>query len=474
MEADSDFQSVHWDNTPAVNDNDDDRQLGFTPADSRPATATSPGFRFDDEVTADDADPTVPKWDGYLAVHVTDPVKELEGTKDMYISYAVKATTNLPFFPQQNMNVRRRFQDFVFLWQHLSQDFAACVVPPIPSKHRAEYVTGDRFSPAFVEKRRQELQRFLQRVANNPTLSRSTLLRSFLDSSEWSVSMHQQTAHPPDPDGKTSFFDSVTDTLVNSFSRIRKADERFIEMKEGIDRFEDGMSSVDRLWTRARARENDLAGDYHDLAVGVQGLGFLESGITEQLNHFANTLLEFSSLIKHNVNRTQDPFLSHLHSLQAYTAVSRGLLKLRDQKQLDLEDTSEYLSNAQQERDRLAAIREGHPGVRSGGISGMGGYLRERVDALRGLDDDRARVERMRKLDVKIKDLQAEVKKVHDVSEAFNDETLREQAIFQLEKQAEMKEMLGKAADGNIEMYQQAIEEWDAIIPMLQRIRVDV
>jgi len=318
------------------------------------------------------------------------------------------------------------------------------------------------------------LQRLLQRVANNPTLSRSTLLRSFLDSSEWSVSMHQQTAHPSDPEGKASFFDSVTDTLVNSFSRIRKADERFIEMKEGVDRFEEGMAGVDRLWTRARARQADLAGDYHDMAVAVQGLGFLESGITEQLNHFANTLLEFSSLVKHNVNRTQDPLLSHLHSLQAYTSVSRTLLKLRDQKQLDLEDTSEYLSNAQQERDRLAAIRDGHPGQRGAGLTGVGGYLRERVDALRGLDDDRARVERMRKLDVKIKDLQAEVKKVHDTSEAFNDETLREQAIFQAAKTAEMKEMLGKAADGNIEMYQQAIEEWDAIIPMLQRIRVDV
>ncbi|EJT99949.1 hypothetical protein DACRYDRAFT_95772 [Dacryopinax primogenitus] len=472
MEADSDFQSVHWDNTPGV---EADAQLGFSSTHTfKPTTAVSPGFRTDYEHTADDADPTVPKWDGYLVVQVLDPVKELEGTKDMYISYAVKSQTDFPFFPQQQTVVRRRFHDFVFLWQHLSQDFAACVVPPLPSKHRAEYVTGDRFSPSFVEKRRLDLQRFLQRISNNPTLSRSTLLRSFLCSTEWSVSMHQAVAHAPDPDGKSSFFDSVTDTLVNSFSRIRKADERFVEMKEGIDRFEEGTGAVDRLWSRARTRQTDLATDYHDLAVAVQGLGFLESGITEQLNHFANTLLEFSSLIKHNVNRTQDPFLSHLHSLQAYTAASRALLKLRDQKQLDLEDTSEYLSSAQQERDRLAAIREGHPGARPGGLGAVGGYLRERVDALRGLDDDRARVERMRKLDAKIKDLQAEVKKVHDLSEAFNDETLREQAIFQAAKQDEMKEMLGKVADGNIEMYQQAIEEWDAIIPMLQRIRVDV
>lgn len=46
----------------------------------------------------------------------------------------------------------------------------------------------------------------------------------------------------------------------------------------------------------------DLTGDYHDLAVAVQGLGFLESGITDPLNHFSNTLLEFSALLRHNVS----------------------------------------------------------------------------------------------------------------------------------------------------------------------------
>lgn len=37
------------------------------------------------------------------------------------------------------------------------------------------------------------------------------------------------------------------------------------------------------------------------MAVAVQGLGFLESGITDQLNHFSNTLLEFSALLRHTV-----------------------------------------------------------------------------------------------------------------------------------------------------------------------------
>ncbi len=98
-------------------------------------------------------------------------------------------------------------------------------------------------------------------------------------------------------------------------------------MRENVDKFEESLSTSERLWNRVRSRTTgksfrllyanarseakragtpdspgeDLTGDYHDLAVAVQGLGFLESGITDQLNHFSNTLLEFSALLRHTV-----------------------------------------------------------------------------------------------------------------------------------------------------------------------------
>ena len=64
-----------------------------------------------------------------------------------------------------------------------------------------EYVTGDRFSPEFLERRRQEraitlypltwsnnlcsLELFLKRLSRPPTLQRSTLVRAFFESTEW-------------------------------------------------------------------------------------------------------------------------------------------------------------------------------------------------------------------------------------------------------------------------------------------------
>jgi hypothetical protein len=159
----------------------------------------------------------------------------------------------------------------------------------------------------------------------------------------------------------------------------------------------------------------------------------------------------------------------HLQSLLTYSHANRAVLKLRDQKQLDFEELSDYLSGVTTERDRLSAIISGHAG--SSGL-GIGAYLKDRVDALRGMDDDRSRVEKMKKLDTKIKEvclcllvtmdgfyspndlqLQDAVTTAHETSDAFNDATLREQAIFQYAKETEMKDMLGDLADGQIEFY---------------------
>jgi sorting nexin-4 len=96
-----------------------------------------------------------------------------------------------------------------------------------------------------------------------------------------------------------------------------------------------------------------------------------------------------------------DPFLAHTHSLVQYSQSHRSVIKLRDQKQLDFEELSAYLSAVVAERDRLAALSTGHVGS----PVGLSTYLRDKVDQLRGTDDIHTRRERMRKLDGKIKEV---------------------------------------------------------------------
>jgi sorting nexin-1/2 len=71
--------------------------------------------------------------------------------------------------------VLRRYSDFLWLYDRLQEERPGAIVPPIPEKQPV-----GRFSPAFVEARRRELERFIRRVAIHPELQDSACLDTFL------------------------------------------------------------------------------------------------------------------------------------------------------------------------------------------------------------------------------------------------------------------------------------------------------
>ncbi|GAA5888720.1 hypothetical protein JCM6882_002825 [Rhodosporidiobolus microsporus] len=426
---------------------------------------------------------------------VRDGKVELEGTSDTFVSYLVCAKTSLPSFSSKAPSARRRFHDFVFLREALVKDFPACVVPPLPEKHRMEYVIGDRFSPDFIERRRQDLERFLQRLARHPRLSRTEILQHFLESSEWNVYKHKHSAraslssddgqpstsssshahllsshshaHPSSPGAAHKVLDTLSDTLLNAFSKLKKPDERFVVLRQHLDSFEEGLTSLERLAGRSRTRMGDLSGDYEDLAVSVQGLGYLESGITEPLMRFERALVDFGQNVKDHSASASEVFLDHVHALLAYSHAFKSVLKLRDQKQLDFEELSGYLSGVVTERERL---------VNGGGGYGMGlgGYFKEKLEGFRaGGETDMSREARIGRLDARIKELQDAVLSASSVSQSFNDQLLAEHAIFRATKRVEMKILLGAFAESQIKMYRGSVGGWERAIPPLERIYVE-
>lgn len=104
---------------------------------------------------------------------------------------------------------------------------------------------------------------------------------------------------------------------------------------------------------------------------------------------------------------------------------------------------------------------------------GLTGYLKDKVDSFRGVDEERTRVERMQRLDRRIKELQEAVTLSHDVSVAFSDEVVKENKTFHLAKDQEMRALLGAYTDGQVKMWRRGAEVWDQLIPALDAIKVD-
>ena len=193
--------------------------------------------------------------------------------------------------------------------------------------------------------------------------------------------------------------------------------------------------------------------------------------MADQLRKFAVTLAEYSRLQKQDAARCSDSILAAMHALLAYASAHKHVLKLRDQKQLDFEELTEYLSGVVAERDRLASLSSphgaghGHGGVRGAGITG---YLRDQMDSLRGIDEERTRVERMQRLDGRIKELQDAVATSHDVSQAFSQQVTTEALMFEFAKQLEMKEMLEQYVDSKVELHTDALANWDRLLRALE------
>ncbi|ORZ08062.1 hypothetical protein BCR41DRAFT_310510 [Lobosporangium transversale] len=398
-----------------------------------------------------------------MEITVTDAHREKEGSTDSFISYQVNTKTEMKGFSGPSVSVRRRFQDFAWLHHVLGRDHPEAILPPLPDKHRMRYVRGDRFSPEFVEKRRASLERFLKKIAVHPTLQRAESLRVFLDSKDWNSDLAQQNKKRQD-EGR---LDAIGDALLNAFSKIKKPDEKFVAMRDEVDKLEENLQGLEKLEQRILKRHEELEGDYREFGGSVAGLGNLETGITEPLHRFAHTVASYATILNELSTREDTEFLTQLHECLAYCNSVKSVLKLRDQKQLDFEELTDYLQQQVTERDRLLS------NGRLGGSATIGGFFQQKMDEIKGVDQERAKQEKIKRVEERIKELEDAVVKSNDESVLFSNETVKEYEIFQLQKTKDMRQCLLDYTAGRVEFFEKGKELWDQIIPVLEAIQVD-
>ncbi|KAF1353590.1 hypothetical protein BDV97DRAFT_291909 [Delphinella strobiligena] len=405
---------------------------------------------------ADVQDLAGPGSHGKLECTVTKPTKEMEGTQNQFISYLVTTHTDFKSFQRSDSLVRRRFTDFVFLQKTLTREYPQCAVPPLPDKHKMEYVRGDRFGPDFTARRAYSLQRFLKRLTLHPVLRRATLLTLFLESSDWNATMRSRptrgmSASEP---ASTGVLETWTDSFLNAFSKPHKADRRFVDVRDRADKLDDDLSTVSKSVTRLVRRESHLETDYSDLAAQFQKLAQLEPGVQNELTSFASSLETTSQSWKALRDFTDQDYLGSLRDMEAYIISEKQLLKTREQKQLDFEGLTDYLTKAVNERDTLA----------SGPSMGASGFIRAKIEDVRGVDHEASRRERVRKLEVQIRRLQDEVEGAKKTSEAFDEEVVKEVSDFERIKAIEFRDTLGGLADANCTFFQNTIDTWEKFL----------
>jgi sorting nexin-4 len=265
----------------------------------------------------------------------------------------------------------------------------------------------------------------------------------------------------PDADSGGGVFDGLTDTFLNAFSKVHKPDRRFIEVRDRADKLDEDLTHVEKIIVRVVRRESDLESDYADLSKEFLKVVELEPELEPTIRAFATGVKQTSEGLKALKEHTDQDYLSSLRDMEAYIVALKQLLKTREQKQLDFEGLTDYLDRASTERDHIASAPAGSTGL------GPTGFLRSKIEDVRGVDHEASRRERVRKLEHRIDKLTREAEDARKTAESFDEEVVREVADFERIKCMEMRDTLGGLANANVAFYKGMVDTWENMLKQL-------
>ncbi|XP_033913307.2 sorting nexin-11-like [Acipenser ruthenus] len=114
--------------------------------------------------------------DEFIAVRVQDPRVQNEESWYSYVDFKIFLHSNSKAFTAKTSCVRRRYSEFVWLKKKLQKNSGLVPVPELPPKTPFFSVNNDD----FIEKRREGLQQFLEKVVNRTVFLSDSQLHLFL------------------------------------------------------------------------------------------------------------------------------------------------------------------------------------------------------------------------------------------------------------------------------------------------------
>nr|KAF6388976.1 sorting nexin 1 [Myotis myotis] len=200
-----------------------------------------------------------------LTVGITDPEKIGDGM-NAYVAYKVTTQTSLPMFRSKQFAVKRRFSDFLGLYEKLSEKHSqnGFIVPPPPEKSligmtKVKVGKEDSSSAEFLEKRRAALERYLQRIVNHPTMLQDPEVREFLEKEELPRAVGTQTLSGA---GLLKMFNKATDAVSKMTIKMNESDIWFEEKLQEVECEEQRLRKLHAVVETLVNHRKELLSDY--------------------------------------------------------------------------------------------------------------------------------------------------------------------------------------------------------------------
>lgn len=166
--------------------------------------------------------------------------------------------------------VSRRFRDFLWLYEQLHENSPGVIVPPPPEKQAV-----GRFNVDFVESRRQNLERMLNKIAAHPTLQHDADLKLFLESDAFNVDIkHRERKEPLVGESSKGMLSSIG--IGSTGVKFVEHDDWFHDRKIYLDALENQLKALDKAVDTVVSQRKALAEGAGDFSTSLHSLANVE------------------------------------------------------------------------------------------------------------------------------------------------------------------------------------------------------
>ncbi|KAL8365224.1 hypothetical protein RB595_004160 [Gaeumannomyces hyphopodioides] len=267
-------------------DADDDRLFDRGPRVPPPVAAAQPGAGRAGGAAQSVSVEQAAKPSFWISVGDPHKVGDMTGS---HIVYSVRTKTTSKGYRQPEFEVKRRYRDFLWLYNTLHGNNPGVVVPPPPEKQAV-----GRFESNFVESRRQALEKMLNKTAAHQTLQHDPDLKLFLESESFNVDIkHKERREPNLGTESKGMLSSLG--IGTSSNKFVEQDDWFHERRVYLDALENQLKALLKAMDTMVGQRKAMAEAAGDFSASLHALSTVElspalSGPLDALSELQTTI----------------------------------------------------------------------------------------------------------------------------------------------------------------------------------------
>ncbi|XP_070708951.1 sorting nexin-7 isoform X1 [Pempheris klunzingeri] len=264
---------------------------------------------------------------------------------ETFIMYRVVTKTTRSEFDSSEYEVRRRYQDFLWLRSRLEESHPTLIVHPLPEKFVMKGMV-ERFNNDFIETRRRALHRFLNKISEHPILAGSQHFKVFLTAEEL-------LSHKKQGPGFLSRMGETVRAVANSVRGLRSRPEEFTMMQEYVEDFGNKICSVDKVTQRIIKEQREYLDELKQYSSTYTQWVGSEEELAEPLKGVAGCVERCSKETEERIHHMSEVLVPALHEYVLCAETLKAVARRRDNIQAEFEAKNEALASRKADQEAL-------------------------------------------------------------------------------------------------------------------------